>query len=46
VPVVEAMLSLTIIDFMLLGGRINPDRLDGDAGEYDTAYHPSSPDNE
>jgi chorismate synthase len=31
---------------MLLGGRINPDRLDGEAGEYDTEYHPSSPDNE
>jgi chorismate synthase len=46
VPVVEAMLSLTILDFMLLGGRINPDRLDGDAGEYDTDYHPSSPLNE
>ncbi|AUV81657.1 chorismate synthase [Salinigranum rubrum] len=46
VPVVEAMLSLTILDFMLLGGRINPDRLDGTAGEYDTEYHPSSPDNE
>jgi len=46
VPVVEAMLSLTILDFMLLGGRINPDRLDGDAGEYDTEYHPSSPRNE
>ena len=46
VPVVEAMLSLTILDFMLLGGRINPDRLDGEVGEYDTEYHPSSPDNE
>ena len=46
VPVVEAMLSLTILDFMLLGGRINPDRLDGEAGEYDTDYHPSSPLNE
>ncbi|WP_142856825.1 chorismate synthase [Salinigranum halophilum] len=45
VPVVEAMLSLTILDFMLLGGRINPDRLDGEVGEYDTDYHPSSPDN-
>jgi chorismate synthase len=44
VPVVEAMLSLTILDFMLLGGRINPDRLDGEAGAYDTDYHPSSPD--
>ena len=46
VPVVEAMLNLTILDFMLLGGRINPDRLDDDPGEYDTDYHPSSPDNE
>jgi chorismate synthase len=46
VPVVEAMLNLTILDFMLLGGRINPDRLDDEPGEYDTDYHPSSPDNE
>ena len=46
VPVVEAMLNLTILDFMLLSGRINPDRLDDDPGEYDTDYHPSSPDNE
>ncbi|MFB6251915.1 MAG: chorismate synthase [Halobellus sp.] len=46
VPVVEAMLNLTILDFMLLGGRINPDRLDDRPGEYDTEYHPSSPDNE
>jgi chorismate synthase len=46
VPVVEAMLSLTLVDFMLLGGRINPDRLDGDVGEYDTDYHPSSPVND
>ncbi|ELZ60161.1 MULTISPECIES: chorismate synthase [unclassified Haloferax] len=46
VPVVEAMLYVTVLDFMLLGGRINPDRLDGQAGEYDTPYHPSSPDNE
>jgi chorismate synthase len=46
VPVVEAMLSVTILDFMLLGGRINPDRLDGQPGEYDTEYHPSSPANE
>jgi chorismate synthase len=43
VPVVEAMLSVTILDFMLLGGRINPDRLDDRPGEYDTEYHPSSP---
>ena len=43
VPVVEAMLYVTVLDFMLLGGRINPDRLDGNVGEYDTAYHPSSP---
>ncbi|QZX99051.1 chorismate synthase [Halobaculum rubrum] len=46
VPVVEAMLYCTVLDFMLLGGRINPDRLDGQVGEYDTEYHPSSPENE
>jgi len=46
VPVVEAMVNLTLLDFMLLGGRINPDRLDGDVGEYDTDYHPSSPEND
>ena len=46
VPVVEAMLFLTVLDFMLLGGRINPDRLDGRVGEYDTEYHPSNPENE
>jgi chorismate synthase len=46
VPVVEAMLNLTILDFMLLAGRINPDRLDGRVGEYDTDYHPSSPEND
>jgi len=46
VPVVEAMLYLTILDFMLLGGRINPDRLDGNPGAYDTPYHPSSPRND
>jgi chorismate synthase len=46
VPVVEAVLALVTVDFMLLGGRINPDRLDGQPGEYDTAYHPSSPRNE
>lgn len=44
VPVVEAMLALTLVDFMLLGGRINPDRLDDRPGEYRTEYHPSSPD--
>jgi chorismate synthase len=43
VPVVESMLYVTILDFMLLGGRINPDRLDDRPGEYDTDYHPSSP---
>jgi chorismate synthase len=43
VPVVEAMLALTFVDFMLLAGRINPDRTDGQPGEYDTDYHPSSP---
>ncbi|WP_435095705.1 chorismate synthase [Halarchaeum sp. P4] len=46
VPVVEAMCRLTILDFMLLGGRINPDRLDDQPGEYDTDYHPSSPEND
>ncbi|GAB7093539.1 chorismate synthase [Halolamina litorea] len=46
VPVVEAMLYLTVLDFMLLGGRINPDRLDDRPGEYDTPYHPSSPRND
>ncbi|QLH78253.1 chorismate synthase [Halosimplex rubrum] len=46
VPVVEAMLRVTILDFMLLGGRINPDRLDDRPGEYDTAYHPESPQND
>ncbi|XVH31035.1 chorismate synthase [Haloferacaceae archaeon DSL9] len=45
VPVVEAMFALTILDFMLLAGRINPDRLDAKPGEYDTEYHPSAPDN-
>ena len=45
VPVVEAMLNLTIVDFMLLAGRINPDRLDGNPGQYDTDYHPRSPEN-
>jgi chorismate synthase len=43
VPVVEAMIRLTLLDFMLLAGRINPDRLDGDTGSYRTSYHPSSP---
>jgi chorismate synthase len=46
VPVVEAMLYSTILDFMLLGGRINPDRLDGQVGQYDTDYHPNSPRND
>ncbi|MFB6171176.1 MAG: chorismate synthase [Haloarculaceae archaeon] len=46
VPVVEAMLYLTVVDFMLLGGRLNPDRLDDRPGEYDTDYHPSSPQND
>jgi len=46
VPVVEAVLHLTITDFMLLSGRINPDRLDGRPGEYDTDYHPSGPRND
>ena len=46
VPVVEAVLALTTVDFMLLGGRISPDRLDDEPGEYDTEYHPSGPRNE
>jgi chorismate synthase len=46
VPVVEAMLYCTVLDFMLLGGRINPDRIDGHPGEYDTDYHPTSPQND
>ncbi|WP_435078356.1 chorismate synthase [Halococcus sp. AFM35] len=46
VPVVEAMAALTMVDFMLLGGNVNPDRMDGDTGEYDTDYHPSSPEND
>ncbi|WP_280536587.1 chorismate synthase [Halopenitus sp. POP-27] len=46
VPVVEAMLYVTVLDFMLLGGRITPDRIDDQPGEYDTEYHPSSPRNE
>ncbi|MFD1634664.1 chorismate synthase [Haloplanus ruber] len=45
VPVVEAMLYCTVLDFMLLGGRINPDRIDDRPGEYDTDYHPRSPEN-
>jgi len=43
VPVVESMLALTLVDFMLLSGRINPDRVDGNPGEYETEYHPSNP---
>ena len=46
VPVVEAMLALTLVDFMLLSGRINPDRVDGKPGAYETEYHPSNPRNE
>jgi len=45
VPVVESMLALTLVDFMLLGGRINPDRMDGQPGEYETDYHPRGPEN-
>ena len=43
VPVVEAMLYLAVLDFMLLGGRIHPDRLDGRSGAYATDYHPENP---
>jgi chorismate synthase len=46
VPVVESILYATVLDFMLLGGRINPDRLDDRPGSYDTDYHPSSPVND
>ncbi|WP_276261172.1 chorismate synthase [Haloglomus litoreum] len=46
VPVVEAMLYCTVLDYMLLGGRINPDRVDNSPGEYETDYHPSSPQND
>ncbi len=45
VPVVESMLYLTVIDFMLLAGRLNPDRIDGAVGEYATDYHPRNPAN-
>tara|TARA_B100000029_G_scaffold507493_1_gene592230 strand:- start:252 stop:1196 length:945 start_codon:yes stop_codon:yes gene_type:complete len=45
VPVIEALLNLITLDFMLLAGRINPDRIDGDTGAYDTNYHPISPQN-
>ena len=41
VPIIEANLALTLVDFMLLSGRINPDRLDDQPGEYDTDYHPN-----
>lgn len=37
------MLYVTIPDFMLLSGRINPDRIDGRPGEYDTDYHAERP---
>ena len=43
VPVVESMLACTVLDFMMLSGRINPDRIDDRPGEYETDYHPSSP---
>lgn len=43
VPVVEAMLALTFVDFMLLSGHINPDRVDGNLGEYRTDYHARPP---
>ncbi len=46
VPVVEAMLHCIILDFSILNGRINPDRIDDSPGEYDTDYHPSSPHNQ
>jgi chorismate synthase len=40
VPIIEANLALTLVDFMMLSGRINPDRMDDNPGEYDTDYHP------
>ncbi|MFW5929860.1 MAG: chorismate synthase [Halobacteriota archaeon] len=43
VPVVEAMLYVTVLDFMLLAGRVNPDRIDDEPGEYDTPYHAERP---
>jgi chorismate synthase len=43
VPVVESVLAVTLVDFLLLGGHITPDRLDGQVGEYDTDYHPNQP---
>ena len=45
VPVVESMLALTLVDFLLLSGRANPDRMDGRPGKYETDYHPRSPGN-
>lgn len=42
VPVVEAMVALTLVDFVLLGGRLNPDRLDDRPGAFDTPYHPTA----
>lgn len=44
VPVVEAVVALTLVDFMLLGGHINPDRLDGNLGAYRSDYHTRPPD--
>jgi chorismate synthase len=46
VPVVEAVLWCSVLDFMMLAGRVNPDRLDGAPGKYQTEYHPRSPENE
>ena len=43
VPVVESVLAVTLVDFLLLGGYVTPDRLDGNLGEYDTDYHPNRP---
>ena len=45
VPVMEALLYMIVLDFMLLGGRINPDRIDDNPGVYDTEYHPKNPQN-
>lgn len=40
------MLYVAVLDFVLLDGRINPDRLNGRADEYNTPYYSSGPDNE
>ncbi len=44
VPVVEAVLALVLVDFAILGGHLNPDRLDDRPGRYATDYHPGRDD--